>query len=254
MAALFIAQIEGLAADIRDGVVVPRGEAELVRVLAPGVGSAAFRDDRAKVRIRQHIHPRGGRDLSRLQANDVLVTVGREAAETVEEQQVLSRKLFARHIVETAQATGNQVGNLRVRPEAAFDLLGQSPFGIDDDCPRDRQQQHTIFIRQLLFATNENAARSIQRVSFGPGRDQPDDQVLQHLSIARKPFVPDDQIDRKSLKPPEGMRMNELSHEVDLLGIADAQNHDRQVAGDAVSPQARLPAPVLQQRRLVRAA
>ena len=57
MAAFLVAQVEGLAARVGDRVVVPGREAELVGVLAPGVGLAALRDDGAEVRIGQHVDP-----------------------------------------------------------------------------------------------------------------------------------------------------------------------------------------------------
>ena len=65
-------------------------------------------------------------------------------------------------------------------------------------------------------------------------------------------FVPDDQIDRQSLQSPVGVRLDELSDEINFLGVADAQQHDRQVTGDAVSPESRLSARVLRQDRRVR--
>ena len=41
------------------------------------------------------------------------------------------------------------------------------------------------------------------------------------------------------------MRLHQLAHELDVRRVADLQQHDRQVAGDRVAPQARLAAPVL---------
>ena len=40
------------------------------------------------------------------------------------------------------------------------------------------------------------------------------------------------------------MGLSELSHELDIRLVTDAEQHDRQVAGDSVAPQAGLPAPV----------
>ncbi len=44
----FVTEVERFAVRIAYGVVRPWREKKLVRVLAPGVGAAAFRDDRAE--------------------------------------------------------------------------------------------------------------------------------------------------------------------------------------------------------------
>ena len=85
VAALFVAEVQGFAARIAHRVVVPRGEAEFVGVLAPGVGLTALRDDGAEVRIRQHVHPRRRRHLPVRGRDDVLAAIRRESAEPVEE-------------------------------------------------------------------------------------------------------------------------------------------------------------------------
>ena len=87
---------------------------------------------------------------------------------------------------------------------------------------------------------NENASGPIDDVRFDAGGDQPDDLLLQSLPIAVVILVPDHQIDGESLEPPVGMRLHELAHQFDIGGIGDLQQHDRQVAGDGVAPQARI--------------
>ena len=56
-AALLVAQVEGLAAAVGDRVVVPRRQAEFVRVLRPGVGRPALGDDGAEDGVREDVHP-----------------------------------------------------------------------------------------------------------------------------------------------------------------------------------------------------
>ena len=65
VAALFIPEVKCLSARIAHGVVLPGSEAELVGILAPGVGAAALRDDGPEVRVGQHIHPRRRRQAAR---------------------------------------------------------------------------------------------------------------------------------------------------------------------------------------------
>ncbi|KFB72658.1 MAG: hypothetical protein AW09_002150 [Candidatus Accumulibacter phosphatis] len=92
LAGLFIAQVEGFATRIGHRVVVPRGQTEFVRVLAPGVGNAAFRNDAAKMRIRQDVDPRCRRHLLRREKDDVLAAVWRESSQAIEQDQFRTRR------------------------------------------------------------------------------------------------------------------------------------------------------------------
>ena len=51
----------------------------------------------------------------------------------------------------------------------------------------------------------------------------------------------------QSLHPPVGVRLDELPDDLDLVRVADAQQDDRRVAGDAIAPEAALAAPVVEQ-------
>ena len=88
---LLVAEIERLAAGVADRVVVPGGEPEFVAVLRPGVGAAAFGDDRAELRVGDHVDPRRGRRLAGAEDDHVLAAVAAEAAQAVEERQVAPR-------------------------------------------------------------------------------------------------------------------------------------------------------------------
>ena len=76
LAALLVAQVDGLAAAVADRVVVPGREAQLVGVLAPGVGAAGFRDHAAEARVGKHVGPRRRRLLAGRRGDDVLARVG----------------------------------------------------------------------------------------------------------------------------------------------------------------------------------
>ena len=88
MPRFFVAQVIGLAARIAHRIVAPGSQAELMRVLAPGVGHAVLGNDGAKVRIREHVHPRGRRHLVACSGDDVLAPVVGKAAEPVVEEQI----------------------------------------------------------------------------------------------------------------------------------------------------------------------
>ena len=90
-----VAQEERFSACIAHGVVVPGRETKLVRVLAPRVRQPGFGNDRAEVRIRQHVDPGRRRRLARAQRDDVLAAVGRESPKPVGQDQ-LARGRFGR--------------------------------------------------------------------------------------------------------------------------------------------------------------
>ena len=83
------------------------------------------------------------------------------------------------------------------------------------------------------------------RFASARARDHAHDLVLQRPAGTRTVLVPDHQVDGQPLEPPVGVRLHQLPHQVDLRRRrAMRTQHDRQVAGDAVAPQARLPAAV----------
>ena len=77
---------------------------------------------------------------------------------------------------------------------------------------------------------------------------------MQHLSIDGVILVPDDEVDVEAVHPPPGMGANRLVHQFELVAIADADQHDRQIARDAVPPEPRLAATVAGDHRGARPA
>ncbi|EGF32456.1 hypothetical protein IMCC9480_2461 [Oxalobacteraceae bacterium IMCC9480] len=71
---------------------------------------------------------------------------------------------------------------------------------------------------------------------------------MQLLAIAGVVFVPDDQVDGQTFQAPVRMRLYQLAHQFDVRQFLDLDQHDRQVARNRIAPQARLAAPVLDQR------
>ena len=64
-------------------------------------------------------------------------------------------------------------------------------------------------------------------------------------------LVEDDQVGAQTLDAPVFLRVQQLPHQRQAGGLGDAHEHDRQIAGDAVPPQIRLPERVA--REIVRA-
>ncbi len=254
MRAVFVAQVERLAAGFAHGIVAPGSQPELVGVLAPGVAKAALRDHGAELRVGEHVDPRRRRALAGRSRDYVLAAIGAESAHAVEKPEVGAAR-FERH----RRARRNQpqapgvpargapreapLGNL-----LAADLLGQRSRLVADHGARDRFEQDAVLVRDLLRAAHENAARSLHHLRLDARGDQSHDLVLEQLPVAGVVLVPDHQIHRQSLQPPVGMRLHQLAHELDAGRVADLQQHDRQIARDGVAPQPRLPAAVLHQR------
>jgi hypothetical protein len=62
---------------------------------------------------------------------------------------------------------------------------------------------------------------------------------LQILDVGRCAFIEDDEIDGRSLHSPVLLRPEQLVHDIQILHIADSQQHDRQ------SPESPAPQPGL---------
>ena len=67
------------------------------------------------------------------------------------------------------------------------------------------------------------------------------------LAITGVVLVPDQQVDGQALEPPVRVRLYQLPYQLDVGRIGDLQQHDRQVAGNGLAPQAGLATPVAQQ-------
>ena len=245
--AVLVTQVKGFAAGVADRIVVPRREAEFVRVLAPGVGRAALRDDRAESRVGQHVDPRRRGDVGRIGGDHILAPVGGEATEAVEENQIRARRRRRRRRIGAVRAQRLQARDHGFRLAAAVDLVGQQPVLVAENHPRDRLQQDAVLVRNMVCRAHENAARAIDQAGLDAERDQPGDLVVEQLPIAGVVFVPDHQVGDQPFQAPVAMGAHKLAHQFDIFRVLDLHQHDRQVAGDRIAPQAGLPAPVLQQ-------
>ena len=146
---------------------------------------------------------------------------------------------------------GMRRGTRTRRRTGAVDLFRQGPPAVAEDDAGDGLEQRAVLLRDLLRRAHEDAARAIDHLGFEARRDQAQDLVLQHLPVTGAVLVPDHQVHRQSLQAPVGVGLDELAHQLDIGQVADAQQHDRQVAGNGVAPQAGLPAPVAHEHAAV---
>ncbi|MCY1457313.1 hypothetical protein D9M71_746040 [compost metagenome] len=84
----------------------------------------------------------------------------------------------------------------------------------------------------------------VNQRGFATGGNHPHDQVLELLAIAGLVLVPDDQVDHQAFLSPVGMGLDHLLHQLDVLDGGDLQQHDGQVTGNSLAPEARLIASV----------
>ncbi len=83
-----VADVIGFGVRIADRVVGPRRETELLRVLAPGIGTAALGDEGPERRVGQDVHPRRRRHLSKRDRDDILTSIRSKAAEPVAKDEI----------------------------------------------------------------------------------------------------------------------------------------------------------------------
>src|SRR5262249_12378860 len=94
---LFVANIKSFTGRVLHRIVRPRRETKLMRIFEPGVGAAAFSNHSPKGGICDDIGPWRWSYLSRTKCNDVLVTVGSEAAQPVVKNRFAQRR-FSGHL------------------------------------------------------------------------------------------------------------------------------------------------------------
>ncbi|MNK94204.1 hypothetical protein D3C87_1143970 [compost metagenome] len=140
-----------------------------------------------------------------------------------------------------------------LRQAQAVHLVRQRAQRVAERYARHRQQQRAVLFRYLVAGAHEDAARAVDDVRLHARGDQAHHAVLKRLAVAARVLVPDHQIHRHALLPPVGMRLDQLANQLEVGRILDPKQHDGQVARDGVSPQTRLSAAILHQRRRLRA-
>ncbi len=255
LAGSFVAQVERFAAGVAHRIVMPWRQAELVGVLVPGVGLAAFRDHGAEAGVGQHVGPWRRGALRFAGGDHVFAAVFREAADAVFQLQYLLAArwddqiaVVARVFAATVVASINgQRRHAQHRRAGALDLLGQRATAVADDHARYRLQQDAVFGGDLVAHAHENAARTVDGLGVDPRGDQPHDLIVQQLAVTRLVFVPDHQVHYQPFQAPVGVGLHHLPHQFDVGRVLDLQQDDRQVAGNCVGPQAGLAAMVFHQ-------
>ncbi len=145
------------------------------------------------------------------------------------------------------RAGRSQGGHCRLGRAPAVHLFRERSPAVADDGPCDGLEEGAVFLGYLVGGPDEDAAGSIPQVSVGARGDESHDLVVQRLPVAGMVFVPDHQVDGQSLEPPIRVGLDKLARQLDVRLIFNAKKHDRKVAGDGITPEARLAPEVLQQ-------
>ena len=139
----------------------------------------------------------------------------------------------------------------RGRLQNALELLEQPAALRGKSDPRNRGEKALRFGCDQVRAQQKDAARPVlrsrQRRRLVCPRQRLD-RDLKFLDIRGLTIVQDDQIDGELFHAPIFVRLQKLSHDVDVFDVRDAQKNDRQIPGNALRPQARLRAAAPQNR------
>ena len=207
-----------------------------MRVLAPGGRAAALGNQRTELRVGEDVHPGCGRHAAPRNGDDVFAPVRREATLSIVEQQFAPPPIEACTMFVTA--VRNRPGCARFRRDAVSGELSRerSAGGVENDASRG-VQHGSIGFAHAGCRKHENAARLVHGIGVSRGGDQRDDVRVQRASVLLDRFFENHEVRRHSMQPPELACLQHLADQVDVGGIRNPQQHDRQIAGDPVAPQ-----------------
>jgi hypothetical protein len=175
---IFIADVEGLPAAVRHGIVVPRGEPVLVAVQGPGTPDAGLGDHAAEVRlVGHHIDPRGRRERVLVEDEHVLAGLGVEPSDPVV---VLQRRPLWKIGLELGRCppgdeAQGQVGSLGPLVE----LERQGPRVAVHDCAGDTDEQVEDIGVHVVGAPQDDAAGLVQEFQGMAGPHEDGEPVVQ---------------------------------------------------------------------------
>ena len=183
--------------------------------------------------------------MTRAECGHVLASAVGEPSEPVEELQLRAR--LGGHVARWLHGRWCRARRDRLGPLETDHLVGKRAASTEQHGSRRGLQQRAIRIGQLFPAQDEHATHAAVAVLHGVRLARPHQclqRVVQVLGIRRPVLVEDHQIDIEHLQAPVLVGPQQLSDDVEVFRLVDSHEHDRQVTGDAVRPQARCPAVV----------
>ncbi|MCY1390258.1 hypothetical protein D9M71_50740 [compost metagenome] len=240
--AVLVADVENLAQRVRHRVVGPRRELVLAAVLGPGVSPALGGNLEAEGRVGDHVDPRRRGGPAMFEDGQVLAALADESAQTVEELHAVGR---GGRVLRRQQRRGG-AKRLR-RPAGRRRQEGQlggdvAAMGVQHQACRRLQQGAGGHAHQVGAQGVDHAAHALFARARLVAAHQGFYRALQVLDVGRRAFVDDDQVDIQTLHPPVLVGPQQLAEQRQVLVVVDAQQDDRQVAGNRQRPQPRLAA------------
>ena len=239
LACVVIADIDGFADRVAHRIVRPWGELVLAAVLRPCVAGPGLGDLEAERLVGDDVQPRRRSGLARTEDGDVFAPVRGKAAETIEELEVRARcgrfDLGRPHSGERG-GRSDDLGSLQ-----ANDLIDQAASAAEQDGPGSTLQQRSVGVRELVTAQDVDPAAAVVAVLDEDRLTCPHEgfeRVVEVLDVCRPVLVDDHKVDVDELQSPVLVGPEQLSYDLEVLGFVDAHQHDRQIAGDPVRPQA----------------
>ncbi len=247
LAAVVIAQINRLRRIVADGIVGPGRELILLRVDRPGAARAVGRHEKPELRIGDDVGPGNGRPLILLENRDVFAPAGGKAAEAVEEfergngaRRGDARRGDARLIGSTRDFGPCEAAARRGRGcVPPRELRAQGSRARRENGARGGLEELAVRSGQALAAQRKHAAEVRTLAGAAAFLRLLDARVELGLELPRLGVggvVEDHQVDRKPLEPPIFLGAQQSLDEVEAALIAGLDEHDGQIAGDAVAP------------------
>ncbi len=241
-AGVLVADVDGFRARVADRVVGPGGQLILPTVDRPGISRARFRDLESKPRVGDDVDPGGGGPLSLPEDGDVFTPVIDEAPEAVEELPVGARERHARgrgRFCRTPSRRGDGAGRLGAR-----ELLRERSVSTQEDGSGRQLERGMIFRREQILPDDEDVAVCALLLVSSRRLARPEKRLqggLELLGIGVRLLVHDDEVDGQPLHAPVLVRAEELPDDPAILRLVDADQDDRNLAGDLLGPQGRWP-------------
>ena len=131
-------------------------------------------------------------------------------------------------------------GRLRDRhAHHVIELIGQSAALSHQHHARNRREQRACLHRNQIGPHHESTAErpvlSGQRSRLARAH-QRFERDLKVLDVRGCALIEEHDIDGKLLRPPKIMRPQQQACDIDVLDVGDAQQQDRQIAGNAQAP------------------
>ena len=225
LAGFLIPQVKRFAGWIADRVVGPGSEAVFAAVQCPGTLAAGFADHKTKLRIANHINPRGRGGPAGRQFDDVFAPIGAKAPVTIVELQVtlfLQRKGLrgkCRIRGHFCLPSWRKLGQMVHRDRIARHLIAQRSICSYEKNTRRCLQQGAFLGPHLVTIKDVDSAALVQPLFTVHPADQAVEHPIQLRAVIGLLAIEDHHIHHKPAAAQVFVHLQGFAHQVDLFGI-----------------------------------